>query len=86
MYLDGVKLAKVYDEGTGGPSPFEAAMQIAVAYTGLLDEMAIYDHALAADRIQAHRTAAGRCDANVGGADSRTDLLPIRAGVYIRWR
>lgn len=58
MYLDGVKLEKVFDQGDGGPRAYEADMFLGLAYTGTLDEIAIYDHGLGPARIQAHREAA----------------------------
>lgn len=56
MYYDNVKLPKTYQDDADGGGPIHLATPLywAPGYHGLLDEIAIYDHALPADRVSAH--------------------------------
>ena len=42
------------------PGHIVGARDVSEAYAGLIDEVAVYDHALAAERVLAHFGAAGR--------------------------
>lgn len=58
MYLDGEKLLKTF-QAAGAAGDLTTPLQLAGGFAGVLDEIAIYDRALPADRVAAHRAAAG---------------------------
>jgi hypothetical protein len=53
LYVDGVQSTSTY-QGTGGPAPFDGGTDIGGGFAGVLDELAVYDHALPPDRVTAH--------------------------------
>ncbi len=60
MYLDNEKFLKVFVPATGSAMTVGASLVWGGGYTGLLDEIAIYDKALSPERVSAHYKAAGR--------------------------
>ncbi|HEY8079137.1 MAG TPA: LamG-like jellyroll fold domain-containing protein, partial [Labilithrix sp.] len=59
LYVNDVRTANAFD-ADGGPIANGIALTLLGGYTGMLDELAIYDHALSQDRVAAHFHAAGR--------------------------
>ena len=53
LYVDGVQSTTTY-QASGGPAAFGGGTNIGGGYARVLDELAVYDHALTPDRVTAH--------------------------------
>ena len=59
IYVNAIQSPSVYDDGDGGPaSDPTTPFRWAPSFIGVLDELAVYYHALSSQRVQAHFDAA----------------------------